>query len=224
VRAEVPRLYAIADAASWGPAGLVEAYVVLAEAGVGWIQTRWKGGPDREVWRACEAIAAWRAGVGSARQPPARWWVNDRADLASMAGADGVHLGQRDLPVAAARAAIGAHLWVGRSTHDRAEVDEAAADPAVDVIAVGPVYETRSKPDAHPVVGLDLVRWARGRTEKPLVAIGGIDASNADAVLAAGADAVAVLGAVSGRDAGANARRLVEALAGRPGASPCAST
>ncbi|HUF78317.1 MAG TPA: thiamine phosphate synthase, partial [Thermoanaerobaculia bacterium] len=99
------------------------------------------------------------------------------------------------------------------------ELLAADRDPEVDVIAVGPVFATASKDRPDPVVGLELVRWARSATAKPLVAIGGIDASNVAAVLAAGADAAAVLSAVSTGDVEAAARRLVEAAeegGGRP--------
>ena len=110
----------------------------------------------------------------------------------------------------------------GFSTHGEEQLAAADADPEVDVIAVGPVFPTSGKEDPDPVVGLPFVRWARERTRKPLVAIGGIDAGNIAEVLAAGADAAAVLGAVCRGGAGdvyANCRRLVAAAraAGREG-------
>ena len=125
---------------------------------------------------------------------------------------DGVHVGQRDLPPAAARRVVGANVKIGLSTHDEGQFAAADADPEVDVIAVGPVFPTTGKEDPDPVVGLELVRWARERTRKPLVAIGGIGAGNVAAVLAAGADAAAVLGAVCGggvREVRANCLRLL---------------
>jgi thiamine-phosphate pyrophosphorylase len=138
--------------------------------------------------------------------------VDDRADLAALFPVDGVHVGQRDLPPAAARQVVGADVRIGLSTHDEEQFAAADADPAVDVIAVGPVFPTTGKEDPDPVVGLPLVRWARERTRKPLVAIGGIDAGNVAEVLAAGADAAAVLGAICRggvREVRANCRRLM---------------
>src|SRR5437763_501934 len=141
-----------------------------------------------------------------------RLWVDDRADVAALFPVDGVHVGQRDLPPAAARRVVGANVKIGVSTHDEGQFAAADADPAVDVIAVGPVFPTTGKEDPDPVVGLSFVRWARERTRKPLVAIGGIDAGNVAEVLAAGADAAAVLGAVCRGGVGevrANCLRLV---------------
>jgi thiamine-phosphate pyrophosphorylase len=117
--------------------------------------------------------------------------VNDRADIARMAGAAGVHVGQTDLPVAAARAIVGAGAIVGVSTHDGRQVDEALATGAT-YVAVGPVFETGTKDTGYSAVGLDLVRYAaRGGT--PIVAIGGITLERAPEVVAAGAAAVAVI-------------------------------
>jgi thiamine-phosphate pyrophosphorylase len=112
---------------------------------------------------------------------------------------------------------VGANVKIGLSTHDEGQFAAADADPAVDVIAVGPVFPTTGKEDPDPVVGLELVRWARERTRKPLVAIGGIGAGNVASVLAAGADAAAVLGAVCRggvREVRANCLRLTAAAEG----------
>src|SRR6202023_2533958 len=126
------------------------------------------------------------------------------AALFAAAGVRGLHLGQRDLPPAAARPVIGDSLWIGMSTHNERQLVAADADPEVDLIAVGPVFPTTGKtssgPEAalappDPAIGLDFVRWARARSVKRLVAIGGIDARRVAAVLAAGADAAVALGA-----------------------------
>jgi thiamine-phosphate pyrophosphorylase len=117
--------------------------------------------------------------------------VNDRPDVAALAGAGGVHVGQEDLPVEDARAICGRHCWVGISTHNEAQVREAEATSA-DYVAVGPIFPTSTKPQADPVVGLELIRRARSITRKPLVAIGGITVENAEQVWRAGADSVAV--------------------------------
>ena len=172
------------------PARVAAAAAAMARGGASWVQLRAKRLDDDDLLacaRACrDALPAGRAA----------FWVDDRPDVAAMVGADGVHVGQDDLPPWAVRRVAGPGCRIGRSTHDREQVLEAAADPEVDVIAVGPVYATTGKASPDPVVGLDLVRWARERTEKTLVAIGGIDAGRLPEVLAAGADSGAVLGAL----------------------------
>jgi thiamine-phosphate pyrophosphorylase len=117
--------------------------------------------------------------------------INDRADVAAIVGA-GLHVGQDDLPPAAARR-ICPEAVIGLSTHKPAQTEAAGREP-VDYIAIGPVFATASKANPDPVVGLEGVRRARLQTAKPLVAIGGITRSNALSVLEAGADSVAVIG------------------------------
>ena len=209
-------VYAIADAGILGAEALPAAVAEMAGAGIRWIQVRAKH-LSGSGWHAALA-ACCRALEGSG----VRLWVDDRADLAALLPVDGVHVGQRDLPPAAARRVVGADVKIGLSTHDEEQFAAADADPAVDVIAVGPVFPTTGKEDPDPVVGLSFVRWARERTRKPLVAIGGIGAGNVAEVLAAGADAAAVLGAVCRGGAGevrVNCRRLMIAAgaAGREG-------
>ena len=199
-------VYAIADAGVLGAEALPAAVAEMAGAGIRWIQVRAKH-LSGSGWHAALA-ACCRALEGSG----VRLWVDDRADLAALLPVDGVHVGQRDLPPAAARRVVGADVKIGLSTHDEEQFAAADADPAVDVIAVGPVFPTTGKEDPDPVVGLSFVRWARERTRKPLVAIGGIGAGNVAEVLAAGADAAAVLGAVCRggvREVRANCRRLM---------------
>ena len=118
--------------------------------------------------------------------------VNDRADVAQLSGAAGVHLGQDDLPAAAARKLLGPEKIIGWSTHSAAQVEAANQLPA-DYLAFGPIFATATKPDTEPVVGLAGLREARKLTRKPLVAIGGITPANAAAVIEAGADSVAVI-------------------------------
>jgi thiamine-phosphate pyrophosphorylase len=214
-------LYAIADAEALAPLPVPSAVAAMAEAGVRTIQVRakrWSGRQWHEsVEASCRALEGSRAAL----------WLDDRADVAALfaaAGVRGVHLGQRDLPPAAARPALGDSLWIGLSTHNERQLVAADADPDVDLIAVGPVFPTTGKsgsgPDADappappdPAVGLELIRWARARTAKPLVAIGGIDVRRVAAVLAAGADAAVALGAVCRGDVRANCRRLLAAAA-----------
>jgi thiamine-phosphate pyrophosphorylase len=208
------RVYAIADAEALGATPLPAAVAAMAGAGVSWIQVRAKRLAGIELYRALEACC--RAVEGS----DAALWVDDRADLAALFPVAGVHVGQADLPPAAARKVVGQGLRIGQSTHGEEQLAAADEDADVDVIAVGPVFPTAGKERPDPVVGLSFVRRARARTAKPLVAIGGIDAGNAAAVLAAGADAVVVLGAVCRGGArglgeiGKNCRRLLAAAGG----------
>jgi len=205
----VPPVYAIADAEALGAAGVPAAVAAMAEAGVRWVQVRAKRLPSIDLYHVIEASCRALEGSGTAL------WVDDRADLAALFPVAGAHVGQTDLPPAAVRRVVGRHLWVGWSTHDEAQLAAADEDPEVDVIAVGPVFPTASKERPDRVVGLPFVRLARARTAKPLVAIGGIDAGNAAEVLAAGADSVAVLGAVCRGEVseiGDACRRLLDAV------------
>jgi thiamine-phosphate pyrophosphorylase len=139
--------------------------------------------------------AAWletvRAIVHAARPLGATVIVNDRADIAAMAGADGVHVGQDDMSPADARAIAGSGAILGLSTHTPEQVDAALAG-TVDYIAVGPVFLTRTKDTGYDTRGLELVRRAAGRGT-PVVAIGGITLANGREVLAAGADSLAII-------------------------------
>jgi thiamine-phosphate pyrophosphorylase len=121
--------------------------------------------------------------------------LNDRADLAVLAGFDGVHVGQRDLEPEDARRVVGAERMVGVSTHTESQV-RAAELSCADYVAIGPAFATGTKADAELVVGLEGVRRARALTTKPLVAIGGITRANARSVIEAGADSVAVISAL----------------------------
>lgn len=133
--------------------------------------------------------------------------MNDRADLCLAAGFDGVHVGQDDLSAAGARAVVGSERWVGVSTHNAAQVAAGKLAPA-DYVAIGPVFATASKEQPDAVVGLDGVRRARAATNKPLVAIGGITRRNCREVIAAGADAVAVISDLAKDPRGATAEFL----------------
>jgi thiamine-phosphate pyrophosphorylase len=206
-------LYAIADAEALHPRPLPDAVAEMAEAGVRWIQVRAKKLPGDAWYRALEGC------VRAAELSGAELWVDDRADLAALFPLQGVHLGQADLPPEAARRVVGKGVRLGLSAHDDEQLAAADADSEVDVIAVGPVFATTGKERPDPVVGLSFVSRARARTAKRLVAIGGIDAGNVARVLAAGADAAAVLGAVCRGDVGANCRRLLAAAAARGCAS-----
>ena len=178
-------LYAILDTAlqsDLSPAALAGA---LLRAGVRVIQYRHKASFRRANFDECCALAELVHKAGGV------FIVNDRADVAALCHADGVHLGQEDLPPEKAQRFLGQGRIIGYSTHNRAQAELAARLP-VDYIAIGPVFPTKTKKDPDPVVGLAIISEVRRITEKPLVAIGGITLDNAPSVLQAGADAVAV--------------------------------
>ncbi len=184
---QLPKLYAILDAAQAGERPVAALAESLLRAGVRALQYRDKGSPTRQLFERCRQLAVL---AGSYRS---LFIVNDRADVALLTGAAGVHLGQDDLPVELARALLPPGSVIGLSTHNLAQVRAGEATSA-DYLAIGPVFPTESKKQADPVVGLAGVQQARQATRKPLVAIGGITLENAPSVIAAGADAVAVIG------------------------------
>jgi len=175
----------------------------LADAGVQLVQYRDKRGTARKIFDVSASLVA-RLGPRGVRVI-----VNDRADIAAMAGAGGVHVGQEDLPVEDARRVCGKSLWVGVSTHNLEQL-RAAGRTSADYIAVGPIFPTSTKENPDPVVGIEFLRAARKITGKPLVAIGGITVESAGEVYAAGADSVAVIGdLMSARDPAARAREYL---------------
>jgi thiamine-phosphate pyrophosphorylase len=138
--------------------------------------------------------------------------VNDRADIALMAGAHGVHVGQEDLSVDAVRGVLGADAIVGLSAHTREQIDRALATSA-SYVAVGPVFETSTKATGYSARGLELVSYAAGRG-KPVVAIGGITLERAAAVVSAGATGLAVItDLLTGEDPEARVRAFLRELA-----------
>ena len=195
---ELPKLYAIADVETLRArgVGLREFAGGLRAAGVRLVQLRDKAGSPQEV---LQAAALLREVLGDA----CMLLMNDRADLAVLAGFDGVHVGQDDLSAGDAKTVVnpthrkGRDEWgtgfaVGVSTHIEAQV-RAAETSAADYVAIGPVFATGTKADAEAVVGLEGVRRVRALTAKPLVAIGGITRENCRSVIEAGADSVAVI-------------------------------
>jgi thiamine-phosphate pyrophosphorylase len=175
------------------------------DGGVDLVQLRCKDADDGEILRAAVRFKTICA------EHDALFVVNDRPDLALKADADGVHVGQDDMPVAQARELLGAQRIVGLSTHTPEQVDAARRHP-VDYIAVGPVHETPTKP-GRPAVGLELVSYAAARVTVPFFAIGGINPDNVDAVAAAGGDRIVVVRALTqAEDPRAVARRLRSAI------------
>jgi thiamine-phosphate pyrophosphorylase len=174
--------------------------------GATWVQLRAKGHDDRAVLE----LALKLAGVCRGR---ATFVVNDRADLAVLAGADGAHVGQEDLAPAAARRVLGPHRRLGLSTHNQEQV-VSARELDVDHLGFGPVFPSGTKQGHAPVTGVqELARAVRAAQGRPVFAIGGIGAEEARACAAAGAAGVAVVGALArAEDAEATARAILSAF------------
>jgi len=181
----LPRLYPITDTLI---SGLSHAQQVerLAVGGASFIQLREKRASPRGFYEAAlEAVSA-------ARRLSVRIIINDRVDIAMAIGADGVHLGQTDVPPEKARKLLGDKLIIGFSTHTLKQALAADSMP-VDYVAIGPVFQTASKENPDEIVGLEMISEVRRSIAKPLVAIGGITMQSARAVIDAGADSVAVI-------------------------------
>jgi thiamine-phosphate pyrophosphorylase len=186
-----PPLYAIIDAALLKKTSELSFVEMMAESGVELLQYRNKRASSRELFEASQSISATLSRLAKPGSYEPRFIVNDRADIAVLANAQGVHVGQQDLNVEEARAVVGPDNLVGVSTHSLEQLD-AADKTSADYIAFGPIFPTSSKENPDPVVGLDLLREARRHTGKPLVAIGGITLERAAEVFRAGADSLAV--------------------------------
>jgi thiamine-phosphate pyrophosphorylase len=184
------RLYFVTDVRP----GLEELLAAALAGGVDMVQLRDKSASDDELVRAAAVFRR------LCDEQDALFWLNDRPDLVAACGADGVHVGQDDMPVAEARAAAGADVLVGLSTHSGAQLDAAVAAGEADQLSVGPVWETPTK-EGRPAAGLDYVRYAaRVAGERPWFAIGGIDLGNVREVIAAGASRVVVVRAIRDAD------------------------
>jgi thiamine-phosphate pyrophosphorylase len=190
---QLPRLYPIVDEGLLRLRGVALGRVAedLKAAGAQLLQYRNKVSEPDSILRSAAVVWEVFAGTGC------RLIMNDRADLAVLAGFAGVHVGQGDLSPEDARRVVGVERWVGVSTHNDEQV-RVANETSADYIAVGPVFATGTKLDAEPVIGLDGVRRARALTKKPVVGIGGITRGNARSVIDAGADSIAVISALFG--------------------------
>jgi thiamine-phosphate pyrophosphorylase len=212
-RLAVARVYLCTDARE-EQGDLPEFLDTVLGAGVDIVQLRQKGMEARAELAALEVFAAACARHGALLA------VNDRADIAYAARPDVLHLGQDDLPVRYAREILGPGILIGRSTHAPHEVTDAAAEPGVDYFCVGPVWPTPTKP-GRPAPGVALLRYAAQlRSARPWFAIGGIDLTNLDEVLAHGATRVVVVRAITeAEDPAAATRAFAERLrnAGEPG-------
>jgi thiamine-phosphate pyrophosphorylase len=192
------------------PGRLARAFLV---GGARWIQVRAKHLESGAFLALCDEVVA-EAGAHGALVV-----INDRADLAALSRAGGVHVGQDDLTVDAARRLLGRDAAIGVSTHTMAQF-AAALETTADYVAVGPVFRTQSKEKADEAVGLDFVRRAAGQARgRPVVAIGGMTLDRSIDVMAAGATAVAVIGDLLEGDPERRVGMFVERLrhARRPG-------
>lgn len=200
-------LYAILDVDCTVSSGLAPLDVLdqWLGAGVSLVQLRAK------TLAGGDLLAIAEEAVARCRAAGAMCIINDRADVAAMAGASGVHVGQDDLSAQDARRVVGPGAWVGVSTHTDEQLAAACREP-IDYVAIGPVFSTSTKHQPDPVVGLEGVRRAAPVARAaglPLVAIGGITLASAPAVLAAGADAVAVISDLLAGDPAVRARQYL---------------
>jgi thiamine-phosphate diphosphorylase len=198
-------LYPIVDPDALGDRGCVDTTAAILAGGARLVQLRIKNRPVREILATAEALRRLTADAG------AMLVINDRVDVALAVGADAVHLGDDDLPIAVVRIIAGHHLLIGRSTHSLADARAASAAGA-DYIGFGPMFPTTTKMVAAPPQGLARLRTIRAAVDVPVVAIGGITETRARAVLEAGADAVAMIGELAtASDITAKVRRVLEA-------------
>lgn len=189
MKLELPKIYPITDTRISGLSHSEQVARLIA-GGAGIIQLREKQASPHEFYEA--AVLATQL----ARKSGVRIIINDRVDIALALKADGVHLGQDDMPPEKAREILGPNAIIGFSTHS-VEQAVAAARLPVDYIAIGPIFETRTKQDPDNVVGLEGLTMVRAAIiDLPLVAIGGITLQNINAVLDAGADSAAMIGAI----------------------------
>jgi thiamine-phosphate diphosphorylase len=200
-----PTLYVVLDRAVARGRDLDALLEAVIDGGCRMVQLRDKEWPSGRLLPVAERLLA------RARRAAVTFIVNDRVDLAVAIGADGVHLGQDDLPPRLARPLLRRGMILGVSTHSVAQAHRARDDGA-DYVAVGSMFATSTKPDFE-LVGPELVRKLRPDIAVPLIAIGGISHDNVRDVIRAGADGVAVISAVcAAPDPGAATRRLLEAI------------
>jgi thiamine-phosphate pyrophosphorylase len=208
-------LYAIADDGfAERPEALLRLVDSFLRGGARVIQLRCKTLGSREL------LALTRASVALCKERDALLFLNDRPDLAALAGADGVHLGQEDLPLAEARQIVGPEVLLGLSTHSEAELDRAVAQGA-DCVGFGPAFATQTKtatapgsvplPPPHGVVGVQTIVARAGQV--PVIAIGGIDEERAEELAAVGATCIAAISELCrADDPVAKTRAFVEAI------------
>ena len=191
----LPRVYAIVDPAllkDRSASGISWFLRELISGGATLIQLRNKSGSAKEILAQAREMRRVASLYTSTR---IRLIMNDHADLCLAADFDGVHVGQEDLTPEGVRRIVGSQRWIGVSTHHPEQL-RAANKTDANYIAIGPIFQTTSKRNPDPVVGLEGIRAARALTARPLVAIGGITLENCRSVIDAGADAVAIISAL----------------------------
>ena len=199
------RLYVIVDPAASGARDLAEVAAAAIRGGADAIQLRDKAASARRLLADAERL------LPLTRMAGIPLLINDRADIARAIGADGVHLGQQDLPVKDARGLLGPDRLIGKSTHSLEQALAAQAEGA-DYIGFGPIFPTPTKPD-YPSLGTALIRQVRARIQLPVICIGGIDGATVEQAIDAGAWCVAVVRAVcSAPDPESAARNLKHTL------------
>jgi thiamine-phosphate pyrophosphorylase len=210
-----PLLYLVTDTALCAPRSVPEVVAAAVAGGVTAVQVRDKTASRRDLLTLTRAVQAVLAAT-----PHVRLVVNDAVDVALLTGADGVHVGRDDLPAAEARTLLGPDALIGVSVGSPADLDDVLALPpgTVDLVGLSPVWPTPTKPDAGTALGLDGARELAGRAHAGgllSVAIGGVSADTAAAVIGTGVDGICVVSAVcAAPDPAAAARRLRVALAG----------
>lgn len=197
-------LYAIVDPEALGVRDPVRFAAAVLEGGCARLQLRHKSGSDRAFLTLARALR----GLCAERGVP--FVVNDRPDIAQLSGADGLHLGQDDLPIGEARALL-PEAELGLSTHD---AEQARATDGADLVAFGPVFATASKASPDPVVGLEALAAVCAQSARPVIAIGGVNLERAAQVRAAGATYGAVIGALAEADDPRGAAKALHALLG----------
>ena len=204
-RLVLPRLYVILDAALL-TVPEIECAQRLVAAGVRLLQYRNKRASARDLFDSSKQLSSLLVPQG------VTFVVNDRADVAALAGANGVHVGQEDLGVEEARQVVGEGKIVGVSTHNLEQFQRAAASSAY-YIAVGPIFATGTRSSPDPVVGAQFIQKVRPLTDKPIVAIGGITLERAPEIIESGADSVAVISDILGAlEPGMRARQYIDLL------------
>ncbi len=201
-------LYLVTDPVLCGSRGVEETCRLALEAGVGTLQLRDKKAPVRHLIRTAGALQK------LCLEHEALFIVNDRVDVAMAVGADGVHLGQDDMPVGLARELLGPDAVIGASVRSAAEA-MIARDEGADYIAANLIFPTDTKTDIGRPLGIEAIAELKEATSLPLIAIGGIDPSNAGIVRKAGADGIAVVSAIMAADNVAQAVKALLSIVGR---------
>ncbi|HVI87241.1 MAG TPA: thiamine phosphate synthase [Dongiaceae bacterium] len=199
-------LYFVTDRALCGPRGLIATVRAALQGGITALQYRAKHATLREALAEASILAA------MAHEYGVPFIINDRLDLALATEADGLHVGQSDMPVALVRRLLGPDKILGLSITHQRDIDDMEAE-MIDYVGLGPVFATATKADAPAPLGLDQFRRLRAAIDLPVVAIGGIDAAQAGEVIAAGADGIAVVSAIcTADDPQAASRNLLDRI------------